>query len=849
MLRSLVGSEMCIRDRYQRRVRGTQRPAMVKSYLRYELASSAGVMASPASNTCWHPRTNMAVSAGLESVQVWDLKKGALRHSMVGGKSEVTKLELSNGAAQVAAGYGDGCVRTWGVDGSAGVTLHGHRSAVTALRYNDSDALLASGSKDTEIVVWDVVAEAGLYRLRGHKDGITDLAWVRGEALLSSSKDTLVKVWQLSSQHCVQTIVGHRHAVWSLDVNTAATRMVTGSEDAELRVFDVTIAGEPDGIKPLGSVRRASKDRALQVRFHPDDQHVGCLGADKALEIFRIRSDDESKQRLAKRNRQRKKKAEEAGQDVEDMEPVQLASVELVKEATVSSRQRIRSFCWGLDATQVLFALHDNSMSTYKSNDDTGKRTGTIDRHGHRSGIRCVALSSDSSHLVTCSEDSAKVWAVKGLRLVQTLETPQALTACFILGSYNYVVVGSKSGTLSVCDVSAGAILHQLPDAHTGNIWSTVCSHDGKMVVSAGADKMVRFWKLGLAPRSSTSDQKLKLIDSHSMEMSDEVLSVTLTRNGKLVAIAMLDCTVKVFYEESLKFFLSLYGHKLPVLSIDAADDSTILATASADKSIKLWGLDFGDMHKSFHAHDDSVTSVKFVPGSHYFFSSGKDKMIKYWDGDTRELVLAMPCHQAEVWSVAVSHVGDFMISVSNDRSIRLWERTEDQVFVEEERENALEELFDSNLDDGAQVALAGAPSEGVESGLASKTSSETLMSSERLFEAVELAEEDEKRQLQHEQSCKLGRQTAQALGKLEGYTEPAMPEPNILLLGKTGPEYLMSALAGTSAASLEHSLLLLPFSSAMHLLKPVSYTHLRAHETPEHLVCRLLLEKKKKTD
>src|SRR5678815_2100252 len=28
--------------------------------------------------------------------------------------------------------------------------------------------------------------------------------------------------------------------------------------------------------------------------------------------------------------------------------------------------------------------------------------------------------------------------------------------------------------------------------------------------------------------------------------------------------------------------------------------------------------------------------------------------------------------------------------------------------------------------------------------------------------------------------------------------------------------------------------------------IMPVSYTHLRAHETPEHLVCRLLLEKKK---
>ena len=30
--------------------------------------------------------------------------------------------------------------------------------------------------------------------------------------------------------------------------------------------------------------------------------------------------------------------------------------------------------------------------------------------------------------------------------------------------------------------------------------------------------------------------------------------------------------------------------------------------------------------------------------------------------------------------------------------------------------------------------------------------------------------------------------------------------------------------------------------------LYAVPYNHLRAHETPEHLVCRLLLEKKKKT-
>jgi WD40 repeat protein len=39
----------------------------------------------------------------------------------------------------------------------------------------------------------------------------------------------------------------------------------------------------------------------------------------------------------------------------------------------------------------------------------------------------------------------------------------------------------------------------------------------------------------------------------------------------------------------SLKFFLSLYGHKLPALTMDISSDSTLLVTGSADKNIKVW--------------------------------------------------------------------------------------------------------------------------------------------------------------------------------------------------------------------------------------------------------------------
>ena len=116
--------------------------------------------------------------------------------------------------------------------------------------------------------------------------------------------------------------------------------------------------------------------------------------------------------------------------------------------------------------------------------------------------------------------------------------------------------------------------------------------------------------------------------------MTDEVLSVRYSPNNKFLAVALLDSTVKVFYQDTLKFFLSLYGHKLPVLSMDISHDSKLIVTCSADKNVKIWGLDFGDCHKSIFAHDESIMQVAFEKDSHYFWTVSKDKLLKYWDGD-----------------------------------------------------------------------------------------------------------------------------------------------------------------------------------------------------------------------
>ena len=72
----------------------------------------------------------------------------------------------------------------------------------------------------------------------------------------------------------------------------------------------------------------------------------------------------------------------------------------------------------------------------------------------------------------------------------------------------------------------------------------------------------------------------LALQHTRTLKMSDEVLSVRGSPDGRLLCVALLDATVKVFYADSLKFFLSLYGHKLPVLSMDVSHDSKLIVTA-----------------------------------------------------------------------------------------------------------------------------------------------------------------------------------------------------------------------------------------------------------------------------
>ncbi|KAK6140125.1 hypothetical protein DH2020_026123 [Rehmannia glutinosa] len=829
---------------------------MVKAYLRYEAASAFGVIVSVDCNITYDSSGKHLLAAALEKLGVWHVRQGICTKSLAPSPPPPPAAPLSPSPplpllrsdqvllALIASGYADGAVRIWdGEKGTCETTLNGHRSAVTILQYNKLGSLLASGSKDCDIILWDVIGEAGLFRLRGHRDQVTDLVFLdSSKKLVSSSKDKFLRVWDLETQHCIQIVSGHHSEIWSIDVDPNERYIVSGSADQELRFYSITndladrklglekIESDVDSgtasvpnkwevLKHFGDIQRQSKDRVSTLRFSKSGNLLACQVAGTMVEIFRVLDESESR-RKAKRRINRKEKKNSKGKAETTENGNMIVEVEEGGEFLVTvpdvfkpleiirAKKKICSvsFCpitpKGSLATLAL-SLNNNLLEIYSIESTSATKTSSIELQGHRSDVRSVILSSDNTLLMSTSHSAIKIWNPSAGTCLRTIDSGYGLCGLFVPGN-KYAIVGTKSGTLEIIDVGSGTCV-EVVEAHGGSVQSIAATADG--FVTGSSDKDVKFWEYQTTQKPGQDYKHLTVSPVRNLKMNDDVVVVAVSPEGKHIAVALLDFTVKVFFMDSLKFFLSLYGHKLPVLCMDISSDGDLIVTGSADKNLKIWGLDFGDCHKSLFAHSDSVMAVKFVKNTHYMFSVGKDRLVKYWDADKFELLLTLEGHHSEVWCLAVSNRGDFLVTGSHDRSIRRWDRTEEPFFIEEEKEKRLEEMFESDIDNAFENRYAPkeeVPEEGAVA-LAGKKTGETVTAADSIMEALDTAEEELKRIAEHEEEKSKGK--------------AAEFRPNILMLGLSPSDYVLRAVSNVHTNDLEQALLALPFSDSLRVL------------------------------
>jgi dipeptidyl aminopeptidase/acylaminoacyl peptidase len=114
-------------------------------------------------------------------------------------------------------------------------------------------------------------------------------------------------------------------------------------------------------------------------------------------------------------------------------------------------------------------------------------------------------------------------------------------------------------------------------------------------------------------------------------EHTGQVSSVSFSPDGKRLASASDDYTVKLWDATTGQEMLTLKGHSHWVVEVGFSPDGRRLASASVDNTVKLWDATTGLEMLTLKGHTDIVTSVSFSPDGKKIISRDRQNYLKVW--------------------------------------------------------------------------------------------------------------------------------------------------------------------------------------------------------------------------
>ena len=214
---------------------------------------------------------------------------------------------------------------------------------------------------------------------------------------------------------------------------------------------------------------------------------------------------------------------------------------------------------------------------------------------------------------------------------------------------------------------------------HKSLIGDVTFTSDGRYLVSAADDKVVRVWDL------ETGETVRTLRGQIAAGHEGKIFAMALSPNEQWLAVGGFMGTftgtnheeigtIRLYNFPTGELVTLLKGHDNVVLSLAFSPDSRYLLSGSGDFNAIIWDINQQQRLHTLKGHTNHIYAVAFAPDSKRVVTGSYDQSLRLWRVANGGLIAKLEGHTDKVQSVAISPQDGTIASGSWDHSIRLWD-------------------------------------------------------------------------------------------------------------------------------------------------------------------------------
>lgn len=316
-------------------------------------------------------------------------------------------------------------------------------------------------------------------------------------------------------------------------------------------------------------------------------------------------------------------------------------------------------------------ASADKTGQLFLWNTNTGYKISKYPLNAHSKYITSISWepfhlnNGKCERLVTSSKDKLiKIWNTRTRKCMFTFSGHSDVVTNVKWGGEGYIYSSSRDRTIRVWNSNNFTCLTILRGhAHWVN-------H-----ISLSTENILKF-----GPYKQNGELISDNIDEQIKYAKDEYIKCKGYR-GELLVSASDDYTLFLWNpldkEGGNKPVARMTGHVQLVNHVLFSPDGKLIASASFDKSIRIWDALTGKFILRLLGHVQSVYQICWSADSRMIASASKDSTIKLWNLNIaskkkNRLIIDLPGHADEVYTLDWSHNGQYLVSGSKDRILRI---------------------------------------------------------------------------------------------------------------------------------------------------------------------------------